>query len=42
MQTSAYFYTLPQKQTLQLEKVDIGGLNFVYLHRQRKTTFYRP
>ncbi len=42
MQTSAHFYTLPHKQTLQPEKLDIGGLNVVYLHRQGKTTFHRP
>ena len=42
MQTSAHFYTLPQKQTPEPEKLDIRGLSFVYLHRRKKTTYYRP
>ena len=42
MQNIRTFYTLPQIQTPEPEKLDIWGLNFVYLHCQGKTSFYRP
>ena len=41
-QTYAHFYTMPLRHTPQAEKLDKRGFDFVYLHRQGKTTYHRP
>ena len=41
-QTYAHFYTMPLTHPPQAEKLDKRGFDFVYLHRQGKTTYHRP